>query len=185
MFPIKYEHEHFLPIFCLMHHVRPCFGSAYIFPFSRQEKDISKFFFFNWELPSKAIEFVDWDMKQRSSSKWCRIVLGLWRSCAVSWESLSQASQTFEDSSDNFAELHHTLCSCQTWAWLSLRQHKQNTGHNLVRWPVKLNERRCARSNLGSNWVLKLDFKAHCNLSAIFGLTIFVLQPQNHSLHFQ
>lgn len=123
MFPIKYEHEHFLPIFCLMHRVRPCFGPECIFLFSGQKKDISKFFFFNWEFPSKAIEFVDWDMKQRSSSKRYRTALRLW-SCAVPWESPSPASQTFEESSDNFAELHH---SCQTWALLSLKQHKQNT----------------------------------------------------------
>lgn len=60
MFPIKYEHEHFLLIFCLMHHERLYFGPVCIFLVSNEKKkDISKFFFFNWEFPSKAIEFVD------------------------------------------------------------------------------------------------------------------------------
>lgn len=77
MFPIKYEHEHFLPIFCLMHHVRPCSGPVYLFLLSGQKNDISKFFFFSWEFPSKAIELVDLDMKQRSSSKRYRTALRL------------------------------------------------------------------------------------------------------------
>lgn len=159
-----------------MHHVRPCFGPACIFLLSGQKKDISKFFFFNWEFPSKAIELVDWDMKQRSSSKRHRIALRLWRrSCAMSWQSPSQASQTFEESSDNFAELHHTLSSCQTWALLSLKQYREKTGHNLVQWPVKLNVRRCERNNLSIISVSKLDSKAHCNLSVVFELTVLVL----------
>lgn len=77
-------------------------------------------------------------------------------------ESPSQASQTFEESSDNFAELHHTLCSCQMWALLSLKQHKQKTGHNLVQWPVKLNVRRCARRNLVLRlpWSFEVGFQS-------------------------
>lgn len=84
-----------------------------------------------------------------------------------------------------FCELHHTLCICQTWALLSLKQNKQNTGQNLVQWPVKLNVRRCARSNLGSVWVFKLNSKTHCNFSVVFGLTEIVLQHQSNFLHFQ
>lgn len=38
MFPIKHKHEHFLSIFCWMHHVRLHFGPEYIFLLSEQKK---------------------------------------------------------------------------------------------------------------------------------------------------
>lgn len=38
MFPIKYEHEHFLLIFCLMHHERLYFGPVCIFLVSNEKK---------------------------------------------------------------------------------------------------------------------------------------------------
>jgi len=116
------------------------------FSCSQSKKGYLQILFFNWEFLSKAIELVSWDTKQRSSSMQYRRTLRLWRSCAISREIPSQASQTFQESSDNFAELHHSLCSCQTWALHSIMQHKQKTGHNWsVHWPVKLNVRRCAR----------------------------------------
>lgn len=37
MFPIKHKHKHFLSVFCLMYHVRPCFGPVYIFLLSEHK----------------------------------------------------------------------------------------------------------------------------------------------------
>lgn len=142
------------------------------FSCSQSTKAYFQILFFKWEFLSKAIELVGWDTKQRSSVERYRRTLRLWRSHAISWEIPSQAGQTFQESSDNIAELHRSLCSCQTWALCSIKQHKQKAGHNRsVHRPVKLNVRRCARSSLGSVWVLEMGSKAHCILSVAFGFT--------------
>lgn len=161
MFPIKHEHEHFLSIFCWIHHVRPCFGPVYIFLLSEKKPDISKFSFSAGssfpKLLNLWVETQSRDPAMRGTEDhwdYEEAVRPFRKALTVLLSPIAVSAGTKCEPCAAQAEDSAQLNRMLNWMWGDAQEV----------------------SNLGSIWVLEMGYKSHCILSMVFGFTIFVLQ---------